>query len=72
MIKAGNRCELVGFDGANHGFYHREPFFTQTMKAADKFLASLGWLKGSAAPKETAPIENHSQHENITTRSQTP
>ena len=49
MKASGNRCELVGFDGANHGFYHREPFFTQTMNAADKFLASLGWLKESAA-----------------------
>lgn len=45
MIKAGNRCELVGFDGESHGFFNREPCFTQTLKAADKFLTSLGWLK---------------------------
>ncbi len=45
MKKVGNRCELVGFDGAPHGFFNREPFFTQTQKAADTFLVSLGWLK---------------------------
>ena len=48
MIKAGNRCELVGFDGQQHGFFNNEPFLSQTLKAADKFLASLGWLKGPA------------------------
>jgi acetyl esterase/lipase len=45
MIKAGNRCELVGFDNQAHGFFNREPFCTQTRKEADKFLVSLGWLK---------------------------
>jgi len=48
MIKAGNRCELVGFDGEQHGFFNSEPFLTQTLKAADKFLASIGWLKEPA------------------------
>jgi len=45
MIKAGNRCELVGFDNQPHGFFNREPFSTQTLKATDTFLVSLGWLK---------------------------
>jgi acetyl esterase/lipase len=45
MKKAGNRCELVGFDSQPHGFFNREPFCTQTQKAADTFLVSLGWLK---------------------------
>jgi dipeptidyl aminopeptidase/acylaminoacyl peptidase len=45
MTKAGNRCELVGFDKQPHGFFNREPFLTQTQKAADRFLVSLGWLK---------------------------
>jgi len=45
MIKAGNRCELVGFDGESHGFFNREPFLTQTLKAVDQFLVTLGWLK---------------------------
>jgi acetyl esterase/lipase len=45
MKKSENRCELVGFDNQPHGFFNREPFCTQTQKAADKFLVSLGWLK---------------------------
>jgi acetyl esterase len=45
MKKAGNRCELVGFDGAPHGFFNRDPYFAQTLKTADTFLVSLGWLK---------------------------
>ncbi|MCE9518080.1 MAG: alpha/beta hydrolase [Verrucomicrobia bacterium] len=49
MIKAGNRCELVGFDGEQHGFFNSEPFLSQTLKAADKFLTSLGWLKETVA-----------------------
>lgn len=48
MKEAENRCELVGFDGQTHGFFNREPFSTQTQKATDKFLASLGWIKESA------------------------
>ena len=51
MKAAGNRCELVGFDGQPHGFFNREPFRSQTLEATDKFLISLGWLrKPPAAP----------------------
>jgi acetyl esterase/lipase len=48
MKRAGNRCELVGFDGQKHGFFNHEPFLTQTLEAADKFLVSLGYLRGAA------------------------
>ncbi len=44
MKKAGNRCELVGFDEQPHGFFNREPHLTQTLEQADRFLVSLGWL----------------------------
>ena len=50
MKAAGNRCELVGFDGQTHGFfnYGRESnrYFIQTLKQTDEFLASLGYLSG--------------------------
>ena len=50
MKAAGNRCELVAFDGQSHGFfnYGREGnrFFLQTLKQTDEFLASLGYLSG--------------------------
>lgn len=53
MKKAGNRCELVGFDGAGHGFFNfgrGGGAFDATVRAAEKFLASLGFLevKGGA------------------------
>lgn len=51
MTAAGNRCELVGYDGQPHGFfnYGRDDnrFYSDTLKKADHFLASLGYVKGS-------------------------
>lgn len=48
MRKAGNRCELHGFEGQGHGFFnHRpggNPFYDQTVQKMDDFLVSLGWL----------------------------
>ena len=50
MKAAGNRCELVGFDGQGHGFFNYgrdgNQFFLQTLKQTDEFLASLGYLSG--------------------------
>jgi len=51
MKKAGNRCELLLYDGHKHGFFNygrngNKPF-VQTMIATDKFLVSLGWLEGA-------------------------
>lgn len=49
MKKAGNRCELVGFDGQGHGFFNYKPagnpFYDQTVRKMDEFLISLGWMK---------------------------
>jgi acetyl esterase/lipase len=59
MKKAGVRCETHLYEGQKHGFYGKHnangKYFYETVSAADKFLASLGWLKGEptlAAPKE--------------------
>ena len=50
MKKAGNRCEVAGFEGQQHGFFNfgrgDNAMFLETVKQADKFLASLGWLSG--------------------------
>ena len=50
MKAAGNRCELVGFDGQPHGFFNYgrgdNRFFRETLKQADECLASLGYLAG--------------------------
>lgn len=50
MKKAGNRCELVGFDGQQHGFFNfgrgDNSYYRQTTRQMDEFLTSLGYLKG--------------------------
>ena len=49
MVSAGNRCEVVGYEGRPHGFfnYHRSrASYTSTVWHMDRFLASLGYLEG--------------------------
>jgi acetyl esterase len=50
MKAAGNRCELVSFDGQGHGFFNYgrgdNHLFRETLTRADEFLASLGYLSG--------------------------
>ena len=43
MKKAGNRCELVGYDGQPHGFFNASKY-DETLAEADRFLVSLGYL----------------------------
>jgi acetyl esterase len=40
MDQAGNRCLLTEYQDAEHGFYHRDPWFTQTLAAATAFLTA--------------------------------
>ena len=56
MKSLGNRCELVGYDGAGHGFFNYgrgdgKAYF-DTLRRADRFLASLGWLEGEPTLSE--------------------
>ena len=50
MKKAGNRCEVSGFEAQQHGFFNfgrgDSLMFRETLKQADGFLVSLGWLSG--------------------------
>ncbi|MEX2216396.1 MAG: alpha/beta hydrolase [Phycisphaeraceae bacterium] len=52
MKAAGNRCDVAAFDGQGHGFFNYgrgdNAMFVKTTVAADKFLASIGYLKGEA------------------------
>ena len=41
----GVSVDLKTYQGAGHGFFNREPYFSQTIKELDQFLVSLGWLK---------------------------
>lgn len=58
MKKAGKRCELVGFEGANHGFFNYRKgdvkYFVETLSQTDRFLVSLGWLAGEGRVEEFA------------------
>jgi len=48
--QVGNRCELLTWEGERHGFFNygraKNKPYTETVHAADKFLASLGYLDG--------------------------
>ncbi|QDT55641.1 Acetylxylan esterase precursor [Caulifigura coniformis] len=55
-VKAGNRCELCGYEGQGHGFFNwyrpGKEYFVKTLEKTDEFLASLGWLEGSPRVRE--------------------
>ncbi len=47
MQAAGNRCELVGYEGQPHGFFNhgrKGGKYAETLAASDAFLVSLGWI----------------------------
>ncbi len=48
MTKAGNRCELVGYDDQPHGFFNygrsENKYYEATIASLDNFLVSLGYL----------------------------
>lgn len=46
LQQAGARCDLVVFPGEVHSFFNRGKAYYETVIGMDKFLASLGWLKG--------------------------
>lgn len=55
MAKAGNRCQLVGAEGQVHGYFNYGRgdghAFIDTLRVADQFLVSLGYLKGEPTLK---------------------
>lgn len=50
MREAGNRCELVSFDGRPHGFFNyarSRISYVNTVWHMDRFLESLGYVEGA-------------------------
>jgi acetyl esterase len=47
-VKLGNKCQLVGYDGAGHGFFNAGGR-SETLLEADRFLTSIGYLPEPAA-----------------------
>lgn len=45
MKKVDRPCKLVGYDGADHGFFNRGEGYTRTLAEADAFLVDLGWIR---------------------------
>jgi acetyl esterase/lipase len=48
----GVRADKYLAEGQGHGFFNKPPWRERTLIAADKFLASLGFLKGEPTIKE--------------------
>jgi acetyl esterase/lipase len=46
MTGANVRCETRYYEGQSHGFFNKDPWKAITLAEADRFLTSLGWLKG--------------------------
>jgi acetyl esterase len=44
-VKRGTTCEIVGYEGADHGFFnHGSRWYDDTVQAMDRFLTGLGYL----------------------------
>jgi acetyl esterase/lipase len=46
--KAGNQCQLVGYEGATHGFFNAGKWHEETVREMDRFLTTLGYLPARA------------------------
>jgi acetyl esterase len=60
MTALGIKCALHVYDGQGHGFFNTKnrKYYHLTLIEADKFLASLGWLKG---PPTLQPLAEATQ-----------
>ena len=45
LRKNGVFVDLKTYEGAGHGFFNREPYFSQTAEELEAFLLGLGWLE---------------------------
>ncbi len=60
MRQAGVRCDLHLYEGEGHGFFNHRGLgggkaYALTVREADRFLASLGWLRGEPTLPAPAP-----------------
>jgi len=58
MKKYGNNCEVVLYEGRDHGFFHyylnegNNPDFYSTMEQTVKFLTAIGYINGETTSKK--------------------
>ena len=47
-VKHGNQCDVIGYDGATHGFFNQRnadgKWYRETLLEADRFLTRIGYL----------------------------
>lgn len=48
MKAVGSRCDLHLYDGAEHAFFNRKPYFEDALRKTDAFLSSEGFIDGKA------------------------
>jgi acetyl esterase len=51
--RLGNQCDLVGYEGAPHGFFNPgrgDNWHSETLQEMDSFLRRLGYLRATPAP----------------------
>ncbi|WP_084399484.1 alpha/beta hydrolase [Pseudotamlana agarivorans] len=53
MKAVGSRCDLHLYEGAEHSFFNKGDYFIETLIETDKFLESLGYIKGNQTLKNT-------------------
>lgn len=57
MKRAGNRCELFGYEGQAHGFFNYGrgdgKAYYDTLRRLDGFFSSLGWIEGEPTLSST-------------------
>lgn len=51
MEDVGSRIDLFLYEGAEHSFFNKPPYFLETLIEMDKFLTSLGYLSGKPTLK---------------------
>lgn len=51
---AGNRCDLIGYESAGHGFFNPPNeggrWYRDTLRDAEQFLTTLGYLTTAQRP----------------------
>jgi len=59
MKKAGNRCELLGYDDQAHGFFNfgrgENVYYNKTLRELDDFLGTLGYVAERPTVKPLEP-----------------
>jgi len=57
--KLGARAKIFVAPGQRHGFFNRDPWQTATLRMADEFLASIGYLQGPPTIEAPKPAALH-------------